>query len=74
MSRPSCKLLELPLEQRAFMALKAAVRKVIEEHARAGLSVYVWSDGKVVEMRAESLRAYSRRRRSRAKRGKRRTR
>jgi len=38
------------------MALKAAVKKVMEEHAREGLPVYVWQDGKVVEISAEELR------------------
>jgi hypothetical protein len=38
------------------MALKAAVEKVIEHHAREGLPVYVLRDGKVVEISAEELR------------------
>lgn len=50
-------ILELPLEVRAEMALKSAVEKVIEEHARDGRSIFVWEDGKVVEITAEELRA-----------------
>jgi len=38
------------------MALKAAVEKVMEEHAREGLPVYIWRDGNVVEISAEELR------------------
>ena len=53
-------VLELPLEERALMALKAAVEKVIEEHAREGLPLYIWRDGKVVAVPAEELRKGSR--------------
>lgn len=55
-------VLELPLEERALLALKAAVRNVIDEHARTGLPLHVWSGGKVVEMSAKHLRSPSRRR------------
>jgi hypothetical protein len=47
------------LEERALMALKAAVKKVIEEHAREGLPLYIWRDGKVVAVPAEELRTHS---------------
>lgn len=50
-------ILELPLAVRAEMALKSAVEKLIEEHAREGRSIFVWEDGKVVEITAEELRA-----------------
>jgi hypothetical protein len=50
-------ILALPLEVRAEMALKAAVEKLIEEHAREGRSIFVWEGGKVVEITAEELRA-----------------
>ena len=53
-------VLELPLIERAFMALKAAVEKVMEEHVRNGLPIYIWRDGKVVDISAEELRARSR--------------
>ena len=64
MSRLPANLLELPLEQRAIMALRAAVREVIEENARRGLPLYIWSRGKVVAVPAKKLLARSRRRRS----------
>jgi hypothetical protein len=37
------------------MALKAAVEEAIKEHAREGRSIYIWRDGKVVEIPAEEL-------------------
>ena len=59
MIKPPGNVLELPLEQRAEMALKAAVEKVIVEHSRQGLPIYIWRDGKVVEMSLEQLRQRS---------------
>ena len=59
MIQPPGNVLELPLEQRAEMALKAAVEKVIVEHSRQGLPIYIWRDGKVVEMSLEELRQRS---------------
>lgn len=44
--------LDLPLEQRALLALRSAVRKAIAERKRAGLPSYVWAKGKVAEIRA----------------------
>ena len=60
MISPPLNVLELPLEERALMALKAAVEKVIEEHAREGLPLYIWRDGKVVAVPAEELRSQPR--------------
>jgi hypothetical protein len=48
-------ILELPIEERALLALRAAVNKAIEEHAREGLPMYVWRDEKVVAVPAEEL-------------------
>jgi hypothetical protein len=59
MTKPPPNVLDLPLEQRAEMALKAAVEKVIVEHARQGMPIYVWRDGKVVEIPPDELRARS---------------
>jgi hypothetical protein len=59
MTKPPANVLELPLEQRAEMAFKAAVEEVIVEHARQGLPIYIWRDGKVVELSPEELRAES---------------
>jgi hypothetical protein len=58
MREPPPNVLELPLHVRAEMALKAAVRKAMEEHARDGVSMYVWRDGQIVEVPPEELRAY----------------
>ena len=48
-------ILALPIEERALIAFKVAVRKAAEEHAREGLPMYVWRDGKVVAVPAEEL-------------------
>jgi len=56
MTKSPGNVLDLPLEQLAELALKAAVKKVIAEHARKGLPIYVWRDGAVVEIRPGELR------------------
>ena len=56
MKRPPANVLELPLEVRAEMALREAVDGVIEKHIREGLPIYIWRDGKVVEVSPEELR------------------
>jgi hypothetical protein len=59
MTKPPANVLDLPLEKRAEMALKAAVEKVIVEHARQGLPMYIWRDGRVVAVPPDELRAES---------------
>ncbi len=56
MIKPPPNILELPLADRGLLALQAAVEKVIEEHAREGLPLYFWRDGKIVAVPAEELR------------------
>ncbi len=46
----------LPLEKRADMAMKAAVRKVLEKNAREGLPTYIWSEGRVVNLSPQEVR------------------
>jgi hypothetical protein len=58
MIKPPANILELPLQQRAAMALEAAVERVIAEHAREGLPLYIWHDGNVVAVPAEELRPH----------------
>jgi len=60
MIKPPPDVFELPLLERAALAMKAAIEKVIEEHAREGLPLYIWRDGKVVAVPAEELRTGSR--------------
>jgi len=55
MLKPPSDVFELPILERAAMAMKAAVEKVIEEHARQGLPLYIWCEGKVVAVPAEDL-------------------
>jgi hypothetical protein len=57
MRRPPPNVLELPLEERAQMAMRAAWERVVEEHAREGLPIFVWRDGKIVEISPEELKA-----------------
>jgi hypothetical protein len=57
MTKPPTNVLDLPLEQRAEMAFKAAVEKAIIEHARRGWPMYIWRDGKIVELSPEELQA-----------------
>jgi hypothetical protein len=41
LTKPPANIRELPLAQRAEMALKAAVEKVVEEHMRDGRPLYI---------------------------------
>lgn len=59
MTKVPLSVLELPIPERGLVALKVAVRKAIEEHAREGLPIYVWQDGKVVEIPPEQVAAES---------------
>jgi hypothetical protein len=45
--KPPANILELPLAQRAEMALKAAVEKVVEERARRAAALHLarWQSG-----------------------------
>ena len=56
MSKPTKSILRLPLEKRAEIAFKIAVAKAIDEHARLGLPVYIWRDGKVVALSPDQVR------------------
>jgi hypothetical protein len=60
MISPPVNILDLPLEARAFMALKEAVDEVIEDRIREGLPLYIWRDGKVVAVPPEELRTQPR--------------
>jgi hypothetical protein len=55
MTKPPPNVLELPLEERAEMAMREAVEGVIIEHARNGQSIFIWRDGKVIELGGEEL-------------------
>lgn len=57
MTKRPANVLEVPLYVRGKMALKAAVEKVVPEHASQGLPIYVWRDGGVVEVPADEMRA-----------------
>lgn len=61
--RPTARMLKLPLERRAMLALRAAVRKVFAEAARDGRPLYIWEDGKVVKLSPTQIRRMVARRR-----------
>lgn len=56
MRRVPKKVLRLPLEKRAEMAFKEAVKAVVDEHARLRLPLHVWRNGKVVALSARAVR------------------
>ena len=39
---------KLTLQDKAFLALKQAVREVVEQHRKTGRPLAVWQNGKVV--------------------------
>ena len=59
MKRVPKNVLRLPLEKRAEMAFKEAVEEVIDEHARLGLPLHIWHNGKVAALSAEEVRDHS---------------
>lgn len=64
MSKPSKRVLRLPLEKRAEIAFRVAVAKAIDEHSRLGLPIYIGRDGRVVEVSPKDAQKLSRRPRS----------
>jgi hypothetical protein len=59
--RKKKRIQKISLSEKAEMALKEAVRGVIEDHARLGLPVVIWRNGKVARVPAGQLlrkRAY----------------
>jgi hypothetical protein len=40
----------MSLQDKAFVALKKAVRNVVERHKKTGRSLAVWQNGKVVHI------------------------
>jgi hypothetical protein len=60
MSKPSKDVMRLPLERRAEIAFKIAVAKAVNEHLRLGLPVYIWRNGKVVDLSPKKARSSKR--------------
>ncbi len=56
MRRLSKRILSLPPEKRAELALQAAVRKVIEGNVERGIPIYAWRGGRVVNVLPEMRR------------------
>jgi len=45
----------LTLHDKAFLALKKAVRGVVKRHRESGRPLAVWKDGKVVRIPADQI-------------------
>lgn len=45
----------LSLQDKAELAMKSAVRKVIAEHKKSGRPIYIWKNGKVARIPAAKL-------------------
>ena len=60
MKRTRERILRLPLEKRAELAMREAVDGVIAERARLGLPLYIGRDGKVVKLSPNKVRGLSR--------------
>ena len=61
MKRTAKNIADLPLEERALMALRAAARKAIAEDRKLGLPVYIWRNGRVEELPAPPPRTRKKR-------------
>ena len=57
MPKPNTNPVELSLHDRAALAMKTAIEKLKIDHARRGLPLYIWEDGRVVEVSAAQLKA-----------------
>jgi hypothetical protein len=57
MTKPNTNPVELSLHDRAALAMKTAIEKLKIDHARRGLPLYIWENGRVVEVSAEQLKA-----------------
>jgi hypothetical protein len=57
MTKPNTNPVELSLHDRAALAMKTAIEKLKIDHARRGLPLYIWEDGRVVEVSAAQLKA-----------------
>lgn len=61
MKRSAKNIADLPLEDRALMALRVAVRKAIARRHRLGLPVYIWRNGQAEELPPPSPRTRKKR-------------
>lgn len=47
---------KLSLQDKAFLALKQAVKGVVEQHKKSGRPLAVWLNGKVVQVSPHSVK------------------
>ena len=50
----------LTLEQKATLAMRSAIRKLIKRHKHSGRPLFIWENGKVVSISADRAVKYSR--------------
>ena len=43
------------IEQKAMLAMRSAIRKLIKRHKLSGQPLYVWKNGKVVRISADKI-------------------
>ena len=46
----------LSIQDKAFIALKEAVKEVIQRHKKTGRPLFVWKDGKVARLYPNKLK------------------
>ena len=46
----------MTLQDKAWMAMKKAIRQVVERHKKTGRSLAIWENGKVVRISPYSVR------------------
>ena len=44
------------LQEKALVALRRAVQKVMREHVRLGMPIHIWENGQIVELSADELK------------------
>ena len=46
---------EITLQDKAVLAMKSAIRQVVEEHKKTGRPLAIWKNGKMVRVSANKL-------------------
>ena len=46
---------EITLQDKAVLAMKSAIRQVVEEHKKSGRPLAIWKNGKMVRVSASKL-------------------
>ena len=46
---------EISIQDKAVLAMKSAIRQVVEEHKKSGRPLAIWKNGKMVRVSASKL-------------------